>query len=153
MRPHRTVGLLVLLAAIAAIAFLTLSPADLWSSLGEGECCALTDIVLNCLLFVPLGVGLGLIGSGLVVAATIGAATSTAVELAQLWIPGRVSSVQDVVTNCIGTLLGALLGVGWSERAHWWRTVGALQAGIVVAASVAASFLVFPATPAPGTWW
>jgi hypothetical protein len=153
MRSNRTVGLGVLLGATSAIVFLTLLPVDPGSSLTEGECCGLTDIVLNILLFVPLGVGLALLGTGALAAGTIGAVASTAVELAQRWIPGRVSSVQDVVTNCLGTLLGALLVVGWTRRAHWWRTVGALQAGVMIATSVAGGSLVLPARPAPGTWW
>jgi glycopeptide antibiotics resistance protein len=42
----------------------------------------------------------------------VAAAFSVAVELSQLVIPGRVSTVQDVVLNTAGALVGALVTAG-----------------------------------------
>lgn len=46
----------------------------------------------------------------------IAAAVSALIETAQLFVPGRVSSVSDVVANTLGTLFGVLLLVGSSDR-------------------------------------
>lgn len=145
--------LALLLTAAVAIAFFTLRPGSPSAAWSPGPCCLLTDFVLNILLFVPYGVALGLLGRRPIAAAGIGAITSAAIEIAQLWIPGRESSIHDVMTNCAGALLGALIVAGWAARARWWRTVGPLVSTLVVLASIAGSFLVRPATPAPRTWW
>ena len=64
--------------------------------------------LLNVLLFVPVGMALALITPWswwrIALVATL---VSAVVELAQATIVDRDSSVQDVVTNGIGALLGA----------------------------------------------
>ena len=64
--------------------------------------------LLNVILFVPVGVALALLTrwswSRIALIATLG---STVVELAQAPIVDRDSSIQDVVTNGVGALLGA----------------------------------------------
>lgn len=71
----------------------------------------LRDIVLNVLGFMPLGFliswkkGLRAVGIALVV----GFALSLSIELAQAFIPGRASSMNDLMSNSVGALLGALL--------------------------------------------
>ncbi|MBD5784997.1 VanZ family protein [Cellulosimicrobium terreum] len=45
----------------------------------------------------------------LVIVTLAGAALSTAIELTQHLLPGRVPTVQDVVLNTVGALLGGLL--------------------------------------------
>ncbi len=72
----------------------------------------------NIVLFVPLGVLLPLVWGSCrprVLWATVllGALFSTAIELAQLVIPGRVTSVFDVLANTLGTALGVLLLLLW----------------------------------------
>lgn len=68
-----------------------------------------TDVVLNVLLFLPLGVGLGLLGArrrtaiGGMVAATL------IIELLQVFIPGRDASLGDVLANSLGGALGFFL--------------------------------------------
>ena len=42
-------------------------------------------------------------------AIVVGALLSVAIEIAQLWVPGRHSSVGDLVFNTTGTIVGALL--------------------------------------------
>src|ERR1035438_30803 len=101
------------------------------------------DVILNVLLYIPLGaaallalvrrnrLAVSLCGSVL-----IGFTLSTAMELAQLFDRGRVTSLLDVVTNTIGTLAGALLawiflsqwGAVLSRRRPEWKTArGALM--------------------------
>lgn len=70
-----------------------------------------TDVVLNVLLFLPLGIGLGLAGarrrpvlSGMVAATLI-------IEILQTFIPGRDASLSDVLANSLGGALGFFLAV------------------------------------------
>ena len=84
------------------------------------------EFVANVALFVPFGV--------LVLLAfprarwwvvLIGCLTSIGIELVQLAIPSRVSTVSDVVANTVGTALGVAL-------VRWWalsRRAPALEAG------------------------
>ncbi|MGM0669601.1 MAG: VanZ family protein [Gemmatimonadota bacterium] len=67
---------------------------------------ATADAVLNALLFVPLGWVLGR-KKGVARAAGIAAALSVAVELGQLFLAGRFTSLADVLANTLGAGLGA----------------------------------------------
>ncbi|HEX9109274.1 MAG TPA: VanZ family protein, partial [Longimicrobiales bacterium] len=104
---------LAIAAALLFIAALTLLPAG-----GHPEpvttciICGLrgaADAFLNVLLFMPLGAALAWAGLGTARAVPLGAALSIAIEVAQLWIPGRESSIGDVITNTTGTAAGVLL--------------------------------------------
>ncbi len=73
------------------------------------------DVALNVLAYFPVGVlgtlhfsGAGVRPSALAKALAFGVALSFAMEGCQLFIPGRVSSIYDVLSNGAGTLLGAL---------------------------------------------
>ncbi len=93
----------------------------------------------NVILFLPFGFGVwmglrdryrhlvrlaavGVLGSGL----------SAVCELLQLFLPGRLTSLLDLVANTAGAVLGALCAWGWSRPAFDWleargrRLVGAL---------------------------
>jgi hypothetical protein len=59
-----------------------------------------------------LGLGLGWNARSILRTAVAGMLLSAAVEIAQLWIPGRDPSLSDVIFNTIGTLVGALLARG-----------------------------------------
>lgn len=74
------------------------------------------DVLLNVVAYIPLGVLARLHfatrASRLppaVMAIALGAALSFAMEVAQLFIPNRVASIQDVAANTAGTLIGVLL--------------------------------------------
>lgn len=117
----RPILILATVAALGAIAFLTLNPGGLVGSLrgafvahlfeatgGRGAGIDL-DRALNTLLFVPLGAAVaaivpwrwGLVGVG------AGLVVSTAVEFVQEVIPGRVSDPADILWNTAGAAVGA----------------------------------------------
>lgn len=112
-RSSTSVKLLVV-AALSAIIVLTLAPESsshapppFWClSCGRFD---LLDVVLNVVLFVPLGIGLGLWPLSARRAVSIGFLISATVETLQLGIPGRESSARDIVMNTIGTIVGVWL--------------------------------------------
>ncbi len=61
-----------------------------------------------------------------VLAATLaGLALSTSLEAAQSYLPSRIPSLVDVLSNGAGALIGALLGlatVPWTRPLHGWRS-------------------------------
>ena len=74
----------------------------------------LSDWILNAVLFLPFGFGVGLAwrspAKGLVIACVF----SVIIELAQRYvIPGRYPSLGDITFNSLGGLLGALAGSRW----------------------------------------
>jgi VanZ family protein len=78
----------------------------------------LNDIAINILGFMPFGFivfGYRRLakpdgrGWNVVWAVCAGAAISLAIELTQGWLPNRTSSTTDLLTNTLGTFLGALL--------------------------------------------
>jgi len=80
----------------------------------------LVDVVGNTLLFIP--VGLAFVGAlplagraarylGAVLAAML---FSSAIEVAQLFMPSRATDVDDVLFNTAGAMLGALLALLWT---------------------------------------
>jgi VanZ like family len=71
------------------------------------------DAVLNVILFIPFGVGLRLAGLSRRRAFAIGLVTTITVELLQLYIPGRDTSLGDVFTNSFGGFLGILIADVW----------------------------------------
>jgi hypothetical protein len=127
--------LIVAVAALVAIAFVTLSPQPpipdasrfclMCGSLGG------VNAVLNVLLFAPLGLGLALArypGKRALVAMC---ALSAFIEIAQLLvIPGRYSSIGDVMTNTAGGAIGFAVGrYAWSLIRPSPRVALALTAG------------------------
>jgi VanZ family protein len=117
--PHtRRLGFALVVLSLAAIAWLTLRPAHASSSPIESRLCLAcgalggVDILLNTLLFVPLGVGLSLSGSSLRKAVLICFALSLSIETAQAFIgTGRVATLSDILTNTSGGAVGF-----WSAR-------------------------------------
>lgn len=94
----------------------------------------LRDVALNLLLYTPLGLTAFLAvarrhSRALAAAAAVllGAALSTGVEIAQVYVPGRVSSLLDVTTNSLGTVAGVLAAMAYRTRIeallerHRWR--------------------------------
>lgn len=120
----------ILILAVLGIVYLTLFPFEIRLAfphsyhgspffLGESDkTLQHADFFLNVLLFVPFGFGLATqmrkrggprwITAALVALAA-GAFTSYSVELLQLYIPGRDSGWEDVISNSMGSAVGALL--------------------------------------------
>ena len=117
----------ILILATAGILFLTMYPFRLNIHplangaspllLGKGGKSGLVDALLNVLLFVPFGFGLGeklrergrSLRFALLATLAAGAVFSYAIEFAQLYIPERDSGWEDVFTNGSGSFLGGLL--------------------------------------------
>ena len=82
------------------------------------------DTVINLLAYFPFGLLLGLtlrtrFGTGwsLLLATLGGMALSATMEYAQMYLPSRISSNLDLLTNSISALAGALLAVSIAPRA------------------------------------
>jgi hypothetical protein len=75
------------------------------------------DIIGNIVLFIPFGLGLywaldrkpSLRASALLTTVLLGVFLSAGFEAAQVFLPGRTSSIYDVIANTAGTLCGALM--------------------------------------------
>lgn len=118
---HRA-GWTLTLAGLLFIAWMTLIPAPEQAQLVRqtpvwclvcGDL-GLVDVLLNILLFVPYGLGLGLarVRRRRAIAAII--VTTCCIELLQMKvIAGRDASLSDVITNTMGGLLGLVLAARW----------------------------------------
>jgi hypothetical protein len=98
----------------------------------------MVDVALNILLFIPLGVGLGLLRLPWVRAILTIGLTTLAIEVLQLSVvAGRDASLSDLVTNTIGGGLGLVLARHWRRVAFPSR-----HASMVLATLGAAGWLV-----------
>jgi hypothetical protein len=89
----------------------------------------LSDVVINLLGFVPLGLVLGVWlrrrrAGGLVLGALLAMAMSLAIEVGQVWLPGRFPSLLDLALNTAGGVLGLAL----ARSAPLRRLVAELEA-------------------------
>jgi hypothetical protein len=95
------------------------------------------DVINNILLFIPFALGLRLGGVPRRTVLLVGAASSLTIELLQLTlIAGRDASLSDVLTNSLGTGVGALLADYRDTLLHPTK-----QAARVLAASAAVLWL------------
>lgn len=113
---------------MAAIALLTLFPVHQdnevrlrpFSEIGEAllgpDVGLLVGTAANVLLFLPFGAALGLRGFGPGTTLVLGLLVSGAVEAAQLVVSGRTTSVDDLLLNTTGALLGNALAARWLAR-------------------------------------
>jgi hypothetical protein len=111
---HPRLGYAVLGLGVAAIALATLIPSGDQSTESVFACIfcgekALADVLVNVILYVPLGIGLALIGLRPRRAVLAGALASAVVEVIQIALPGRDASIGDVLANTCGTALGVLV--------------------------------------------
>jgi len=96
----------------------------LWESPLRGGGGSRSDVVSNVLLFMPWGfllaVWLAVRGRHYVAVLTMalvsGALLSGTVEFVQLFAPGRYASLVDLLTNTLGSTVGALIGWPWARR-------------------------------------
>ena len=117
------------------------------------------DVILNVLLFMPFGAALSLAGVRLRRICLDAAVLSAVIELAQLFIPGRDSSLSDVLSNTTGATAGCL--VVWQaprviRLQGLFATLGALAAAaLTVLVTAGTGLLLRPAFPASvyyGQW-
>jgi VanZ family protein len=109
------------------------------------------DALLNILLFVPFGAALAFAGFGGVATAVAGLLLSAAVETAQLWIPGRFSTLSDVLANASGAAAGWLLvrhGRAVVRTHGRRRALGVGAVVLPVASAAATALLLAPAMTA-----
>lgn len=140
------------------IAYASLAPFGEWGYQGYSfyevlvaplhQTYTLFDALSNLLAYVPLGVllGLALRGKGKAVASIAGATVlgmllSGMMEYLQLYLPGRASSNVDILSNSVGTMIGATLAIivsrqSWFFRVMQWRT-GWFQRGAVIDSGLA----------------
>jgi hypothetical protein len=160
LRHRRALGFVLTLVTIAFIARATLVPSDQNTS-GSPWCLVCgavggVDVVLNTLLFLPLGIGLAFIGLRPAVAIGGLCMLTFAIEIAQFsLVRGRDASVSDLMTNAIGGTLGFGIGdtaalwlqptaarartlaVGWLCG---WMAVQSVAAYSIVAAATGSSY-------------
>lgn len=100
----------------------------------------LSDLLLNVVLFLPLGGGLRRSGMRLGKVTLVAAGISLLIELLQLTvIPGRDTSAADIVTNSVGAGLGGwIAGAGPRGLFPGTRWAASLAGGWALAGSVTA---------------
>jgi len=132
--PHlRRIGRVVTIVSVAAILFATLLP-DSGERVTSHLCLICgsrggVDVILNVLLFVPLGVGLALLDVPAKRAILMMCVLSVLIETAQLFvIPGRDGTIGDVLTNT----LGGTVGFAASRNARIWLRPSPRHATILV---------------------
>ena len=121
---QRQIGLILAIFGWLSILFVTLYPSpdqalaaadtSIWC-LVCGEL-GMVDVALNLLLFLPFGLGLGLLGIHWPRALVVIALTTVGIEVLQLsLVTGRDASLSDLLTNAFGGASGTLLGYRWRQ--------------------------------------
>lgn len=135
----------LLIASVVAVLAATLSPIageepEHWLSCVVCGDRGIADVLVNVLLFLPLGAALAAAGVPLRRCVLGGALLSAGVELAQLYLPGRDPSLGDVVSNSLGSGLGAALV---ATAPHWLLPAHTQAARLSRAAALAAAALCY----------
>jgi hypothetical protein len=148
-------------AGLAIIIALTLLPArgNLPFSASPNWCiwcgdAGTTNLILNVMLFVPLGAGLAWLGWRKPPAVVCGLGLSVLIEILQLTIvPGRFAALGDVLANTLGTWVGYRLAEGLVSRAAPSRTAYRARGMLAWLAAVlvpAIGAVAFQPDPGPG---
>lgn len=140
--PKRVQILIGLLTYVALIVYGGLYPFSGWTASEDTfaflsawniKALSLPDVVVNSLIYLPLGAGIRLATArwrlvvSVLLATLIGGALSLSIETFQSHLPQRVPSLSDFILNTSGSLLGALLVGLLNPRgrlytlAHAWR--------------------------------
>ena len=119
---QRQAGLILVIAGWVFVLLVTLYPAhdQIDTAAGTSIWClvcgelGLVDVTLNTILFIPLGLGLGLLRVPWVRALLIIVITTLTIEVLQLsLVVGRDASLSDLLTNSFGGMAGLALGRHW----------------------------------------
>ena len=159
-RRGRIAGTAIVLASLACIAVITLTPASETARLPFWcfECGTRPgiDVLLNILMFVPLGIGAGLlrVRPGRAVVAIVCA--TAAIELLQYAVvPGRFASARDIVANTVGGLVAWRLARSWrsviAPPSHAYA-LGLAAAATWIATQLFTAWALGVVSP-PAPWW
>ena len=123
MIPQRVFGRALWIAGLLFIAVLTLTPQYQATKAPVSLCLlcgdtSILDAILNVLLFIPFGMGLRLAGMSRRRVFAIALLTTVTVETLQYWIPGRDSSLGDLITNSSGAFIGVICADIWLSLIH-----------------------------------
>ncbi|MGH7529179.1 MAG: VanZ family protein [Gemmatimonadales bacterium] len=124
---HRFLHGSFVIVAVAAILAATLLPVagaepGVWHSCIVCGDRGTADVLVNILLFLPLGAALAVAGVPLSRCVLGGALLSAGIEVAQFYVPGRDPSLGDVLANTLGSGLGVVLV---SAAPRWVLPAGA----------------------------
>ena len=127
----------LVIAAALFIALLTLVPSSGTTSVTPFACLrcgdrGIADLILNVVLFLPLGAALAAAGVVPRRAMIITLAFSASIELTQFALPGRSPTARDVFANAAGGWFGAVLMV----RSHLWTRRGPHSVRLLWAATM-----------------
>lgn len=115
------------------------------------------DVILNVILFIPLGAALVAAGVPCRRAMAWTTAVSLTVELLQLSaIAGRDASLSDLLTNSLGGGLGAFGATSWraliAPAPRNARTLALVAAALALGVMAATAALLHPSIPVMGLW-
>ncbi|WP_019505312.1 VanZ family protein [Pleurocapsa sp. PCC 7319] len=136
MIKYRSLIYWLLISSFASICFATIFPFNFtvpeslsWQSVFKQFYWAtnIKDYIRNILLFIPLGIGLaGTISIKkfnyyqiIIITLFISAILSTNIELIQILLPSRFSSMSDIICNSLGGALGGILYCWRSDIIHF----------------------------------
>ena len=92
------------------------------------------EFTANVLMFVPIGLFLLLLFGRRLwwLAVIMGVLLSVVIEFTQLFLPGRVSDVRDLMSNSLGALIGVLLAlvVTWPAAVRRRRAAARARAAL-----------------------
>lgn len=162
---------------VLLIAYASLSPFTGWRVPESGVFHFLTvwpryitrfDVLINILAYLPLGFLAALFlrrlrgGMLILVTTGVGATVSLGMETLQVFVPGRIASVPDLLTNTAGSLAGAALAHSLGSRSHLmqklvlWRNRWFLSGPIADWGLVLLGLWLFiqanPSLPLMGVW-
>lgn len=158
MERTRPWAILAATLSAGAIGYFTLRPSLEYAAEIPATCLLCgerggADLVLNVLLFLPLGVALGWLRIRAVRAAGIGLVLAALIEFAQTVIPGRAPTWRDIAMNAIGAGVGA--AITWNAlallRSAFARRLAWASGGIAVLTVFATGWLLQPQSKA--TQW
>jgi len=160
-RARKAVAVALLVVSLIAIAALTLTPTESTAEISFwclkcGERRAV-DLLLNILMFGPLGLALGLYGFRFRPAALSSLACTCLIEALQFsLVPGRYASFRDILANFTGALIGYGLARHWRilvapnpRAARMVATIAAILWLTTQALTAWAMGIWLPAEP----WW
>jgi len=120
-RLPRWIGIGLVVASAVLIGAVTLTPTEQewWNPVSEDLVDPdVPNLVLNVILFVPLGIGLSLSGLRAAPAVLCAFAATIGIEALQIEvIAGRDSSIGDAVANTLGAAIGVRVARRWRREA------------------------------------